>query len=60
MVKDKNIKLLGSKKVTFLFNLIYKVVTLEFDIKTGLEKLKASELNHTNLMYLLKATGNRQ
>lgn len=56
MVKDKNIKLLGSKKVTFLFNLIYKVVTLEFDIKTGLEKLKASELNYEEAPYKLNVS----
>ena len=63
-VKDKGIKLLRSQKVTFFFNLIYKVVTLELEIKTGLEKLEASELTceeaPCKLNVFLKATGTKQ
>ena len=55
-VKDKSIKLLGSKKVTFFFNLIYKVVTLEFDIKISLEKFEASELNYEEAPYKLNVS----
>ena len=40
----------------FFFNLIYKVVTLEFDIKISLEKLEASELNYEEAPYKLNVS----
>lgn len=37
--KRQEHKAVRKQEVNFLFNLIYKVVTLKFDIKIGLEKV---------------------